>query len=118
VFKTRPAPCHVFRRETLLPVGHRAEELAVALGLAHLREQEFHPFDGGQRREDLAEHPHPIEVFLRDEQLLFTGAALLDVDRRKHAAIRDGVNTYAGYVTHAGVAESQGRQWRGLTAVK
>src|SRR6185503_9117309 len=74
---------------SLLPVGHRAEELAVALGLAHLGEQQFHPFDGGQRREDLAEHPHAIEVFLRDEQLLFTGAALLDVDRREHAAIRE-----------------------------
>ena len=36
----------------------------------------------------------------------------------RHAALRDGVNTYAGYVTHSGVAESQGRQWRGLAAVK
>ncbi len=30
-------------------------------------------------------------------------------------AIREGVNTYNGYVTHAGVAQSQGRQWRELT---
>src|SRR5689334_19308703 len=36
----------------------------------------------------------------------------------KHPAIRDGVNTYNGYVTHVGVAESQGRQWRGLTPVQ
>ena len=35
-----------------------------------------------------------------------------------HAALREGVNTYAGYVTHAGVAESQGREWRQLTAVE
>jgi alanine dehydrogenase len=33
----------------------------------------------------------------------------------RHKAIRDGVNTYNGYVTHSGVAESQGRQWRQLT---
>src|SRR5580700_4930300 len=29
-----------------------------------------------------------------------------------NAAIQAGVNTYNGFVTHAGVAESQGRQWR------
>jgi alanine dehydrogenase len=32
-------------------------------------------------------------------------------------AIREGVNTYDGYVTHAGVAKSQGRQWRELAPV-
>ena len=31
-----------------------------------------------------------------------------------HAPLREGVNTYNGYVTHAGVAESQGRPWREL----
>jgi alanine dehydrogenase len=36
----------------------------------------------------------------------------------RHAAIRGGVNTYNGYVTHAKVAESQGRQWRELAAVE
>jgi alanine dehydrogenase len=30
----------------------------------------------------------------------------------RHAALRLGVNTYDGQVTHAGVAESQGREWR------
>ena len=34
-----------------------------------------------------------------------------------HPGLREGVNTYNGYVTHAGVAESQGRQWRELTGV-
>ena len=34
-----------------------------------------------------------------------------------HQGLREGVNTYNGYVTHAGVAESQGRQWRELTGV-
>src|SRR5581483_7869439 len=29
-------------------------------------------------------------------------------------ALREGVNTYHGYVTHHGVAESQGRQWKEL----
>jgi len=33
-------------------------------------------------------------------------------------ALKDGVNTYNGYVTHAGVAQSQGRQWRELAAVE
>src|ERR1700680_1809887 len=35
-----------------------------------------------------------------------------------HPALCAGVNTYHGYVTHSGVAESQGRQWRDLAAVK
>jgi alanine dehydrogenase len=35
----------------------------------------------------------------------------------QHAALREGVNTYNGYVTHGGVAESQGRQWRELARV-
>lgn len=35
-----------------------------------------------------------------------------------HPALKGGVNTYNGYVTHAGVAESQGRQWRQLAAVE
>jgi alanine dehydrogenase len=36
----------------------------------------------------------------------------------RHAALRVGVNTYNGYVTHGGVAESQGRQWRELATVE
>jgi len=32
-------------------------------------------------------------------------------------AIREGVNTYGGYITYPGVAESQGLGWRELTAV-
>ena len=35
----------------------------------------------------------------------------------EHPGLREGVNTYNGYVTHAGVAESQGRQWRELAGV-
>jgi alanine dehydrogenase len=35
----------------------------------------------------------------------------------RHEALRYGVNTYNGYVTHSGVAESQGRQWRALAHV-
>jgi alanine dehydrogenase len=33
-------------------------------------------------------------------------------------ALREGVNTYNGYVTHGGVAQSQGRQWRELARVE
>jgi alanine dehydrogenase len=36
----------------------------------------------------------------------------------RRAAIREGVNTYNGYVTHSKVAESQGRQWRELATVE
>ncbi len=32
-------------------------------------------------------------------------------------ALKEGVNTYAGEITHEGVAESQGRAWREVTAV-
>jgi alanine dehydrogenase len=32
----------------------------------------------------------------------------------QHPALREGVNTYKGYVTHPGVAESQGRSWKDL----
>jgi alanine dehydrogenase len=35
-----------------------------------------------------------------------------------HAALRQGVNTYKGSVTHRGVAASQGREWRELAAVE
>ena len=36
----------------------------------------------------------------------------------RHPGLRQGVNTYDGYVTHRGVAESQGREWRELAAVE
>ncbi len=35
----------------------------------------------------------------------------------RRAALREGVNTYNGYVTHGGVAASQGRSWRELEPV-
>ena len=36
----------------------------------------------------------------------------------RHVALREGVNTYKGQVTHKGVAQSQGRQWRAMAAVE
>jgi alanine dehydrogenase len=36
----------------------------------------------------------------------------------RHPGLRQGVNTYNGCVTHRGVAESQGREWRELAAVE
>jgi alanine dehydrogenase len=35
----------------------------------------------------------------------------------RHQAIREGVNTYNGFVTHRGVAQSQGREWRQLASL-
>ncbi|MGO9228760.1 MAG: alanine dehydrogenase [Bryobacteraceae bacterium] len=42
----------------------------------------------------------------------------LEAACERHAALREGVNTYRGYVTHRGVAGSQGRQWCALAAVE
>jgi alanine dehydrogenase len=42
----------------------------------------------------------------------------LDGACERHAALCDGVNTYNGFVTYRGVAESQGRQWHALAAVQ
>ena len=36
----------------------------------------------------------------------------------RHPGLRQGVNTFEGHVTHRGVAESQGREWRELAAVE
>jgi alanine dehydrogenase len=36
----------------------------------------------------------------------------------RHRGLRQGVDTYNGYVTHRGVAESQGRKWRELAEVE
>jgi alanine dehydrogenase len=35
----------------------------------------------------------------------------------RHQAIREGVNTYNGFVTHRGVAQSQAREWRQLASL-
>ncbi|MBZ5624492.1 MAG: alanine dehydrogenase [Acidobacteriia bacterium] len=42
----------------------------------------------------------------------------LETACERHAALREGVNTYNGYVTHSGVAQSQGRQVRALAGVE
>jgi alanine dehydrogenase len=42
----------------------------------------------------------------------------LELACAQHPALGAGVNTYQGYVTHSGVAESQGRQWRELATVE
>jgi alanine dehydrogenase len=42
----------------------------------------------------------------------------LDGACERHAALCEGVNTYNGFVTYRGVAESQGRQWHALAAVQ
>ena len=42
----------------------------------------------------------------------------LETACERHKALREGVNTYRGRVTHRGVAESQGREWRAMAAVE
>jgi alanine dehydrogenase len=41
----------------------------------------------------------------------------LELACEQNAAIREGVNTYRGHITHAAVAESQGKVWHKLGAV-
>ncbi|MCX6627922.1 MAG: alanine dehydrogenase [Candidatus Solibacter sp.] len=36
---------------------------------------------------------------------------------QRHAALREGVNTYKGFVTYKGVGESQGREWHAMASV-
>ena len=36
----------------------------------------------------------------------------------RHPGLKEGVNTYNGYITYAGVAESQGRPWQELATVE
>src|ERR1035438_2305248 len=33
---------------------------------------------------------------------------------QRYAALREGVNTYKGFITYKGVGESQGREWRAM----
>jgi len=37
---------------------------------------------------------------------------------QRHRPLLEGVNTYKGWVTHRGVAESQNREWRAMAAVE
>src|SRR5262245_44960678 len=60
-------------------VAHGREKVGVCLGLGHLRQQQLHRFDWRERCQHLAQHPDPIEVLLRQQQLLLAGPALLDV---------------------------------------
>jgi alanine dehydrogenase len=36
---------------------------------------------------------------------------------QRHASLREGVNTYKGYVTYKGVGESQAREWRAMASI-
>jgi alanine dehydrogenase len=37
---------------------------------------------------------------------------------QRYAALREGVNTYKGFITYKGVGESQGREWRAMAGVE
>src|SRR5688572_12514271 len=75
------------RTSSLAVVAHRGEEVLIGLRLGHSRQQQLHRLDWRERREHLPQHPHAVEIVLRNEQLLFARAALQDIDRRKHAAV-------------------------------
>jgi hypothetical protein len=58
---------------------HRLEELAVALGVAELVEQEVDGIHGAHRVEDAAQHVHLLQLVGRGEQLFLAGAGTGDV---------------------------------------
>ena len=66
---------------------HRLQEILVRFGGGELFHQELHRLDRGQRRQHFAEHPHAVQVFFRDQELFFSRAALLDVNRGEDAAV-------------------------------
>src|SRR5262247_4183329 len=68
---------------------HRLEELAVALGVAQLVEQEVDRIHGAHRVEDAAQHVHLLELIRRGEQLFLAGAGAGDVHRREGALVGD-----------------------------
>src|SRR4030081_2035916 len=68
---------------------HRLEELAVALGVAQLVEQEIDRIHRAHRVEDAAQHIHLLELVGLGEQLFLAGAGPRDVDRREGALVGD-----------------------------
>src|SRR5215217_1558415 len=66
---------------------HLLEELLVVLRARHLLEQKLDRLDLGHVAEEVAKEVNAIELFLREEQLLFSRARPVDVDCREHAAV-------------------------------
>src|SRR6185369_8054910 len=64
---------------------HGGQELLVAAGLLELVEQELHGLDRIELGQGLAEQPDLLQLVLLQQQLLFSGARLLDVDGREDA---------------------------------
>src|SRR5690606_16250052 len=64
------------------PAPHHVEELLVALGRAHLVEQELHGGELVHVMEELAQDPDLLEHVGLDQELLAPGARAIDVDGR------------------------------------
>src|SRR5947209_4790024 len=66
-----------------LQLAHLGEELAVGLGFGKTLDQQLHGFHGRERIQDFAQHPNPGEIIFRDEELFFTRAGSLNINRRE-----------------------------------
>src|SRR3989442_13777182 len=59
---------------------HRVQELAVGLGLGQPLQHQLHGLDRGERVQDLAQDPDPVQLLLGEQQFLLAGPPALDVD--------------------------------------
>src|SRR5215813_8423062 len=66
---------------------HRLEELAVALGVAQLVEQEVDRIHRAHRVEDAAQHVHLLELVGRGKELLLARTRAGDVHGREGALV-------------------------------
>src|SRR5437764_1072462 len=73
---------------TSIPLpAHRVEELLVALGAAHLAEQELHRVDDVERVQELPQDPDAVELLVVHEQLFLARSRAVDVEAREDALL-------------------------------
>src|ERR687891_418301 len=68
---------------------HRVEELGVVLGFAHALDDHLHLFDARQRAERAAQQPDAAQIILWNQQFFLARAALLQIDGREDAFVRE-----------------------------
>ncbi len=68
---------------------HRVEEFRVRLRVLHLADEELDRSELVHRVQDLAQHPHLLELIGLRQQLFLAGARAVDVDRREDALLGD-----------------------------
>src|SRR5919108_6662243 len=86
---TRPGSVFTTSAPGASRLRHRREELLVVLRASHALEQELDRFGLGHVAQEVPEQIDPIELFLREQELLLARSRALNVDRWKDATIRD-----------------------------